>query len=67
MVIEHDLAILDYLADNVSVVYGSEGAYGVFTLARQVRTGINVYLQGYLPEENIRFRQKPIEFAVSAP
>ncbi|AGI47655.1 putative ATPase, RNase L inhibitor (RLI) [Thermoplasmatales archaeon BRNA1] len=67
VVIEHDLAILDYLADNVNLVYGSEGAYGVFTLGRQVRTAINVYLTGYLPEENIRFRDKPIEFAVSAP
>lgn len=67
VVIEHDLAILDYLADNVNLVYGSEGAYGVFTMPRQVRTAINVYLEGYLPEENIRFRDRPIEFAVSAP
>ncbi|MDR2846236.1 MAG: ribosome biogenesis/translation initiation ATPase RLI, partial [Candidatus Methanoplasma sp.] len=67
IVIEHDLAILDYLADNVSVVYGSEGAYGVFTLARQVRTAINVYLDGYLPEENIKFRERPIEFESSPP
>ena len=67
MVIEHDLAILDFLADNVNVVYGSEGAYGVFTLARQVRTAINVYLDGYLPEENIRFRERPIEFEASPP
>ncbi|MCL2149242.1 MAG: ribosome biogenesis/translation initiation ATPase RLI [Methanomassiliicoccaceae archaeon] len=67
VVIEHDLAVLDYLADNVSVVYGSEGAYGVFTLARQVRTAINVYLDGYLPEENIRFRDRPIEFVSSPP
>ena len=67
MVIEHDLAILDFLADNVNVVYGSEGAYGVFTLTRQVRTAINVYLDGYLPEENIRFRERPIEFAASPP
>lgn len=67
MVIEHDLAILDFLADNVNVVYGSEGAYGVFTFARQVRTAINVYLDGYLPEENIRFRDRPIEFEASPP
>ena len=67
IVIEHDLAILVYLADNVSVVYGSEGAYGVFTLARQVRTAINVYLDGSLPEEKIRFRDRPIEFAASPP
>ncbi len=67
VVIEHDLAVLDYLADNVNVVYGSEGAYGVFTQARQVRTAINVYLDGYLPEENIRFRDRPIEFEASPP
>ena len=67
MVIEHDLAILDFLADNVNVVYGTEGAYGVFTMARQVRTAINVYLDGYLPEENIRFRERPIEFEASPP
>lgn len=67
VVIEHDLAIMDFLADNVSVVYGSEGSYGVFTLARQVRTAINVYLDGYLPEENIRFRDRPIEFFASPP
>ena len=67
VVIEHDLAILDFLADNVHLVYGSEGAYGVFTLARQVRTAINAYLDGYLPEENIRFRERPIEFEASPP
>ena len=67
VVIEHDLAILDFLADNVNVVYGTEGAYGVFTLARQVRTAINVYLDGYLPEENIRFRDRPVEFFATPP
>ncbi|MBE6526085.1 MAG: ribosome biogenesis/translation initiation ATPase RLI, partial [Thermoplasmata archaeon] len=67
IVIEHDLALLDFLADNVNIVYGSEGAYGVFTLPRQVRTAINVYLDGYLPEENIRFRERPIEFTASPP
>ena len=67
VVIEHDLAILDFLADSVNVVYGTEGAYGVFTLPRQVRTAINVYLDGYLPEENIRFRDRPIEFVPSPP
>jgi ATP-binding cassette subfamily E protein 1 len=67
VVIEHDLAILDFLADSVNIVYGTEGAYGVFTLPRQVRTAINAYLDGYLPEENIRFRDRPIEFEASPP
>lgn len=41
VVIEHDLAILDFLADNVYLVYGVEGAFGVFAHPRQVRAAIN--------------------------
>lgn len=61
MVIEHDLAILDFLADSVHLMYGNEGAYGVVTHPRGVRHAINTYLSGYLSEENIRFGEK-IEF-----
>ncbi len=61
MVIEHDIAVLDFLCENVHLMYGSEGAYGVVTNARGVRHAINTYLSGYLKEENIRFGEK-IEF-----
>ena len=61
IVVEHDLAVLDFLCDNVHLVYGDEGAYGVITNARGVRHAINTYLSGYLKEENIRFGEK-IEF-----
>ena len=67
VVIEHDLAILDFLADNVYMVYGSEGAFGVFAHPRQVRSAINAYLDGYLKEENIRFRESRIEFQTHPP
>ena len=30
-VIEHDLAVLDVLADLVHIVYGQKGAFGIFT------------------------------------
>src|SRR5581483_6291268 len=62
VVIEHDLAVLDFLADNVHLVYGREGAYGIVALPRPVRTAINVYLSGEMREENIRFRDSVIEF-----
>jgi ATP-binding cassette subfamily E protein 1 len=61
LVVEHDLAVLDFLCDNVHLVYGDEGAYGVITNPRGVRHAINTYLSGYLKEENIRFGEK-IEF-----
>jgi ATP-binding cassette subfamily E protein 1 len=67
VIIEHDLAILDFLADNVHIIYGSEGAYGVLSQPRGVRTAINTYLSGFLREENIRFRDKPIIFEASPP
>ena len=62
LVIEHDLAILDLLCDLVHIVYGTKAAYGILTPARQVRTGINAYLEGFLKEENVRIRDRPISF-----
>jgi len=66
MVVEHDLAVLDFLCDNVHIMYGDEGAYGVVTFPRGVRHSINTYLSGYLREENIRFAEK-IEFFARPP
>jgi len=67
MVIEHDLAVMDFLADLVHIMYGDEGAYGVMAQPRAVRTAINVYLEGYLREENIRFRDTHIKFEKRPP
>ncbi len=67
MVIEHDIAILDFLADNTHILYGSTGAYGVVTQPRGVRRAINTFLLGFLSEENIRFRDGEIKFDSHAP
>jgi ATP-binding cassette subfamily E protein 1 len=67
MVVEHDLALLDLLAENVHLVYGTPGAYGVITRPKGVRVGINQYIKGYFPEENIRVRSEAIVFEVHAP
>ncbi|MCX8151534.1 MAG: ribosome biogenesis/translation initiation ATPase RLI [Archaeoglobaceae archaeon] len=67
MIVEHDLAILDMLADFVHIVYGEPGVYGIFTNAKGVRVGVNQYLKGYLTEENVRIRDKPIEFEIFNP
>ncbi len=62
IVIEHDLAVLDVLADLVHIVYGQKGAFGIFTPARSTRQAINAYLDGFLVEQNVRIRDKPIRF-----
>jgi len=64
---EHDLAILDYLSDQVCLFYGEPGVYGIVSHVQGARVGINIYLEGYIPDENIRFRKEPILFHVKPP
>jgi len=62
LVIEHDLIILDYMTDLVHIMYGKEGVYGIVSGLKSTREGINTFLDGYLREENIRFRDHIIKF-----
>ncbi|MGD2250662.1 MAG: ribosome biogenesis/translation initiation ATPase RLI [Candidatus Methanofastidiosia archaeon] len=62
IVVEHDLALVDYLSDYVHVLYGKPGVYGICSVPYGVRVGINSYLGGYLKEENVRFRSTEIVF-----
>jgi ATP-binding cassette subfamily E protein 1 len=64
---EHDLAIVDYLSDQICIFYGEPGVYGVVSNVHGVRTGINIYLQGYIPDENVRFRKEAIVFHEKPP
>jgi ATP-binding cassette subfamily E protein 1 len=66
-VIEHDLIVLDYLADLVHIMYGLAGVYGVVSHPMAAKNGINTYLGGYLKDENIRFREEQIRFDVIPP
>jgi ATP-binding cassette subfamily E protein 1 len=67
VVAEHDLAIIDYLSDQICVFYGEPSVYGVVSHVHGVRTGINIYLQGYIPDENIMFRKESIVFHEKPP
>ena len=64
IVVEHDLSILDYISDYVSIIHGRAGGYGIVSAPFGVGEGINHFLEGYIPTENIRFRDTPILFNV---
>lgn len=66
MVVEHDLTLLDYLSDFIEVLYGEPTAYGIVSSVLSTKVGINVFLDGYLPSENVRFRDKKFSFDVSS-
>uniref|UniRef100_A0A1D1Y124 ABC transporter E family member 2 n=1 Tax=Anthurium amnicola TaxID=1678845 RepID=A0A1D1Y124_9ARAE len=65
IVVEHDLSVLDYLSDFICCLYGKPGAYGVVTLPFSVREGINIFLAGFVPTENLRFREESLTFKVA--
>ncbi len=67
MVIEHDLIILDYMTDLIHLMYGKEATYGITSLPKTTKAGINIYLSGYLRDENVRFRDHAIKFPEKAP
>jgi ATP-binding cassette, sub-family E, member 1 len=58
IIVEHDLSILDYLSDFICCLYGEPAAYGVVTMPFTVREGINIFLSGFVPTENMRFREE---------
>jgi ATP-binding cassette, sub-family E, member 1 len=62
LVVEHDIAFLDYVANYVQIMYGEPGAYGIVSGLLASRTGINALLDGYLPRENVRFRDHAVSF-----
>lgn len=63
--VEHDLAVLDYLSDYVCCLYGTPSAYGVVTMPFSVREGINIFLAGFIPTENLRFRDEELNFKMA--
>lgn len=65
IVVEHDLSVLDYLSDFVCVLYGKPAVYGVVTLPASVREGINIFLDGHIPTENLRFREESLTFRIA--
>jgi len=62
LLVEHDLVILDYMTDLLHIMYGKEGAYGIVSLPKATRAGMNTFLDGYIRDENMRFRDHAITF-----
>ncbi len=65
IIIDHDLLILDYIAELIQIAYGEKAAYGRFSQPKGNTVAINEYLKGYLKSENIRIRDFEINFLES--
>ncbi|MCZ6909715.1 MAG: ribosome biogenesis/translation initiation ATPase RLI [Rickettsia endosymbiont of Ixodes persulcatus] len=61
-IVEHDMSILDYASDVVSIIYGQAAAYGVVSLPHATPDAINMYFSGYITSENVKFRTESFSF-----
>ncbi|ORE00083.1 ABCE1 [Hepatospora eriocheir] len=64
IVVEHDLAILDLMSDYGCVLYGESGVYGVISSPYTIKNAINIFLDGFIPTENMRFRESALKFSI---
>lgn len=58
-VVDHDLSFIDFIADYIHIMFGEPGAYGCVSSLYTTSEGINIYFDGYIPADNIRFRAEP--------
>lgn len=65
IVVDHDISFLDYVCDRVCVLYGKPGGYGILSTQYNTSNAINIYFDGYLPTENVRFRKDKIKYNIS--
>ena len=62
ILVEHDQVLLDYLSDDICLLYGEPGVYGVCSARYNTRDGLNALISGYLRQENVRFRERSLKF-----
>ncbi|TFG17782.1 MAG: ribosome biogenesis/translation initiation ATPase RLI, partial [Promethearchaeota archaeon] len=62
LVVDHDLAILDYMSDMVHLFYGEPSNFGIISRILNVKIGINTYLNGFIASDNTEFRENKIRF-----
>ncbi|MEM0481033.1 MAG: ribosome biogenesis/translation initiation ATPase RLI [Candidatus Aenigmatarchaeota archaeon] len=58
LIVDHDLTFLDAVCDYIQIFYGIPSVYGFVSSLYSSRSGINSFLEGYLKNENIKFRDK---------
>ncbi|MBA43024.1 MAG: ribosome biogenesis/translation initiation ATPase RLI [Magnetococcales bacterium] len=58
IVVEHDISVLDYLSDYITILFGVPSAYGVCSKPMNTSNAINSFFKGYIKGDNIRFRNE---------
>jgi len=65
LVIEHDMSMLDFIADDIYIIYGKPGCYGVVSNVLTPLEGLNMYMSGFIKSQNLRFRDEEYNLTVN--
>jgi len=65
LVIDHDMLMLDYIVDDLHIVYGVPTAYGIVSNMMTTSEGLNQYTIGFIKAQNIRFRDEEYKLKTS--
>lgn len=56
LVVDHDLSLLSHFCVSSYITFGTPGAYGIISQPYSVDRAVNMFLEGYIEPENVRFR-----------
>ena len=65
LVIDHDMSMLDYIVDDLHIVYGVPTAYGIVSNTLTTSEGLNQYTMGFIKSQNVRFREQEYKLKTS--
>ena len=65
LVVEHDVTLLDYITDQICILYGKPGGYGIVSSPAGSSVAINNYFKGFIASDNIRIRNREIEYKIN--
>ncbi|MFH1200605.1 MAG: ATP-binding cassette domain-containing protein, partial [Candidatus Micrarchaeota archaeon] len=66
LLVDHDLSLLSYAASQAYILYGRESAYGIVSQVYATDRAINMFLEGFIAPENVKFRQNAISYKAYA-
>lgn len=62
VIVDHDISLLSYLCKQSYLMFGEPGAYGIVSQVYATDRAINMFMEGFIAPENMKFRSEAIAY-----
>ncbi|MBI5225339.1 ATP-binding cassette domain-containing protein [Candidatus Micrarchaeota archaeon] len=62
LIVDHDISLLSYLCKQSYLLFGEPSAYGIVSQVYATDRAINMFMEGHIGPENMRFREEAIAY-----